>query len=1472
MASAQILLSEYLQYELYHSIGAYSVARDSLADLADRMERNSTPRVGEVAEHEARARERETREKSKLLDVTRLSHQYNDMLVRQRHFAHRAASTASPVVRPVPGEFPLTLSRRFQIEQSADVEDARRNPWARPLGWAWVLNFYDAAIASIDVVENRDRKKKLKETNIQAANLVKPFATSMTLPRDNPPRSRQTDTDRERRRRWLRKARFQARLEMALDQLPGIPRETPHRSDDATEFIPRLATDNLGSGAGSVPLFVICALAEAHLTHHAVEAWLSMSFEAHAQYAAPHLVAHSDDGAEDGESKWNPSDWLHKELDRCIVLDTFAYSASRCAPWMFAADDDECKQVFGDCQEAWTNAVPTRCMWISAQVSLLALHRRAYSYALKGERVQAYNDYHKLQRQIRVARRRMNDAPLHIAGAHDFLTCLEARANQNIGELYRSEHAQQPALKHFQTALECLRTIKRTEMDAVLTNSRWQVELKISRGKASYEMGKHKQALRWHLEGWKAFLELMAADTHTETSTEAIDSAIAWLDTVKLEPELRKDELQRHLRPVVDQLDRIKVDQQYGGLAAEILLRLGHVLLVLRLGLTGASRGPAGDRLERGECRERFAETLMFPCLKKAAQCDPHSTLIAADLLKARLRLANWLREEPSKRNPRCEKELELPEMAAIVNQWPQGGDNYTRISRVAEYLTLVSLDPDTAVAWEHEPRSRKDEILLARSLLLNVFMHTDSINVRKAQTHRYLMLGRAPANPPKDVPRKMTRKKQGARDHEKSKILCPWEKAGEIVEPAIELICMRRYSSAFPLLPRPSAFRAHGGGYFVRLHPRRLAPKKKVLSATETGDDDSKHDHRCPRCSEGDKRLREKPRDPIGIVVDPGPDFIENLYRTGLSLGDIDMIVVTHDHVDHLNSLESLLSLLNYRDNLLTDQGATEDRPTLRIYGNESIIKRYRNVGRLKPDRFKPLTKIDKEKLLRRPGFAGFTISAMSSREVDGVGHLDLSYQPSYGISFRHEHNNLSLAITSDTPAPPGRSEKGRKRWIEEWRHALQADVLVAHMSTVPLAELRQIAKLDARLSVPGRDVSALDQQIGEVKGRIDGTLGRIDFDIDIKNRAIKEKGASEKPGYRAAVDELAAVRKSHRRVRELSTALERLQKRLSRLPAKRSKHRVVQVMSDVRRAGKKVVRRSKALRGALERTRHEPVLHDELSRLALDAQALGQKAHSPSCDAEALERIRTQLQAHDEHLRGRVEFSMWLRSRDTGPTADLVGLVDSDPNKPARYWRPPQEHPYLKGTLEWARAYRRARKKAYRKTANGLFVLGELSEELGTARGKIAGEINRTLFKPKLNPKRRKGKRRARDERPERPFSALTSDVGLRIFIVSAATDGRPPADRRGKTGGRRSSARRRRHTEKDAAQRRGAARILCTTCELDTDRVPDERYHRADCVCEVCVKGENEGIFYNCSHHDPGAEGLFLEQLERFDVFGR
>jgi hypothetical protein len=1463
MTSPQILLSRYLQYDLYHSVGAYSLARDRLEELEKLIAYPNDP--------PPRDADRYTLEQDKLLQVTRLALQFNEKLVRHRHAVSGASSVGTQVGlgHPIPDLFPLTLEDRFQVGECDQAtrdarEDARRNPWARPIAWGWVLNFYDTAIAAIDVVDRPELMEKLMEKNPRAAELAPTFALSMIWPRDRLTDDFTSDDDREKRRRELRKARFEERAKRALSQLPGIQRKHPHRSDDATEFLHRISTDNLSSGEGSVPLFVVSALTEAHLTQHAVEAWQSMTLEDHAEHAAPHLVPMPSPETAGDPHIWGSAHWLQKELNRCIVLDTFAYCASRCAPWIFAADDAECRFVFENFPDAWRNAVPTRCMWISAQVSLLALHRRAYSYALCGDRISAYNDYYKLQRQIRNARRRVDSAPLHISGAHEFLTFLEARANQNIGELYRSEHAQRPARKHFETALGCLKTIKKDgEVGEVLTNSRWHVELQISLGKASYEMGEHKESLRWHLSAWRAFLRLLAADTQTETSTEAVDEAIEWLEQVKFEPEIRKGEAQRRLRPVIDQLRRIEVDQQYGGLAAEILLRLGHVMLMLRLGLTTAP--PAGDGSdEASERQARIDETLAFACLREAARCDPRSTLIAADLLKARLRLAHWLRGAEDVPQPQRERGLELPPTEPVADQWPRGGDDYERVVRTAEYLMLRSLDPDTGPPVGRESQDRQDEVALARGLLLNFFMHTDSINVRKGQAHRFLMKEPAPGRPPRDLtspsiqashtppqPQGLTRDIS----HQNS----------DVIGPAIELVCMRRYSSAFPLLPRPSAFRAHGGGYFVRLHERQHR-SEDVERADGAASSTPAANHRDAASGH---RSANRPQ-PFGIVIDPGPDFIETLYRTGHSLSDVDMIIVTHDHVDHLNSLESLLSLLNYQSSLRTHQGRsragerletertsgapaapTAPERVLRVYGNKSIRKRYRDVTVLNPRRqseferrFRSLKRIGEDRDLPD----GFAITPMSSKDVDGTGHLDLSDKPSYGVCFHHDGAKLSLAITSDTPAPPAVSD-GRQHdiWTTTWSRALQADVLVAHMRTVPLTELRQITQLDARLSVSDKDSDLIRQQISGAESRsceVLNLLGESREQVRLALASLRAEAErrnipqASMPGYVAAVAELSMLLQLASLLNALEAGLKNLSHAVQAMSspytgsAGQARETLRDLLARVHDRGEQLAHFGDHLRQRLGEIEHRQILRDEVSRLARDLDTLSQNAQNPACDVETLERIRMQLEEADGDLRGRIEFAMWLRSQAPGPTADLVGLVPDHPENPVEHWRPPQDHPYLKGTLAWAREYRERRKdyasSIGKPLAEGLFVLGELSEELGTARGKVASQINETLFQ----------------SYGTTSFWALTSDVGLRVFVVP------------------------------DAKSEHGCAKILCTTCDLDTDRVPDERYHSVDAIREVCVKGENEGIFYNCRHHDPGRqeERLFLERLERFDVFGR
>jgi hypothetical protein len=1269
MGSIQRQLSEYLQYELYHLLGAYGIAGERLGRLARQIEeevpdpRDLTDPAGDEEEPGDAA------ESNQLAYLARLASRYNRQASWRRHGPpreHRAkdarAGAPARLMRdPIPRELPLTWVERFEVgaegSHGKDIQDLRQSIWRTPNSWRAIPKFYSEAIYALQQYDHSwraDRAASGEDAQRMEEDWRQIFARSLIAMRDGALGKMSTEEVNRRRLRHLDRCQDRLRrahrlLSLADSRTPVYDSRQEERQRDPddfgagddrqgalylneeyppdADFLTRIATDDLSAGASSLPMFVISVQAEAHLSMHAVEAWQSMSLGERAAAL----------GSEEKR-------WLDQELERCIVLDTFAYCVSRTAPWIFMADAQERRMAFAEFSVSWENVVPARGVWIAAQVSLLALHRRAYARAIRGEPDQSYNDYHKLQRLIRDVERRVRAAPIQVDGALDFLAALDGQAHHHIGELYRSEQAHGPARKHFNRAsfrLEQLRTAGATDevltnsrrlvrleqlrtegaMDEVLTNSRRLVGLQVSHGKTSYELGRHKEALCWHLRGWKAFLELQAADTKTVTNTEKVEAAIRWLERVLYEPELHKAEVASKLEPVVEQLRRVTVSRRYGVLAGEILLRLGHLLFVLNLD---------GDERPGGESAQH---QLASTCLCKAVECDNNSTLIYGDLFKTRPRNGEPLKPE----------ELHISAFSPIAEQWPRGGNDYERIARAAEYLLLRTEQTWTTPAGKEQAHVDAN---IARELLLNFFKHTDSINVRKSQVHHLLMREQSQSKPP-----------------------------GGDGSAAIEFVCMRRYSSAYPLLPRPSAFRALGGGYFVRLH----SPAKDPSSELE----------------------------PFGVVVDPGTDFVENLYRTSYSLSDINMIVVSHDHVDHAGSLDSLISLLHVRSQLLEQQDEEGKVKPVTILLCKSMARRYKRADRLKESglfKFECIEKLaakspEPPRVLEGMEYfpKKFEIIAMSTREIDEEGHRDLSKRPSHGLCLRVKKEGPSLAITGDTPVPPRSEEhEAHTRWRQEWKPALEADILVAHLSSVPLTELRQMAGV----------------------------------------------------GVSAELEE----------------------------------------------------------------------------------------------DAGKLEEIRDQLQNANRGLAGQIEYGLWLRSHQPAqkeggspatpiPPAPLVGPVGAD-------WQPPVQHSFLRGILRWARGYRDARGER-----PGLLVIGELSEELGTMRGNVAKRLNEKVFEAHGTP----SEELESTAGANRDFYALSGDIGLRAFVTVGE-----------RVGGR------------------GAPRIevLCTTCNLDTDRVASERYHLAHDMEETCVKGENEGIFYNCGEHAPTRQNdpTFLEQLERFDIFGR
>ena len=98
------------------------------------------------------------------------------------------------------------------------------------------------------------------------------------------------------------------------------------------------------------------------------------------------------------------------------------------------------------------------------------------------------------------------------------------------------------------------------------------------------------------------------------------------------------------------------------------------------------------------------------------------------------------------------------------------------------------------------------------------------------------------------------------------------------------ELISLRRWNSFSPNLGSRAA-NSVGGGYLVRIW------------------------------AEDRKRY-------VGIAVDPGYNFLENLFNEGFTIPDIDILVITHAHPDHTENLTNFFTLLRERTKRMKNGG----------------------------------------------------------------------------------------------------------------------------------------------------------------------------------------------------------------------------------------------------------------------------------------------------------------------------------------------------------------------------------------------------------------------------------------------------------------------------------------------------------------------------------------------------------------------
>lgn len=1187
-------LNDFLQSELYHTLGSYGTAVQRLTALEERM---------------AKANARDRYDGLFPNQVVKETRVYNEALRTRLHHPDNLRGRRSRGERPARHPRPRLLD-------GGDVRDR------------WVLDFYRSAVLALECYR-KDRRGERDGTRgtprWELGHVLAVVHDPQRRGADREPAPVDLGAGTVNQKvpgDWVIRGRIdrsRRRLQLAHELLDGA-----RGSDRCTEIVDDCLQVTHGD---QLHTHAIGALADAHMCMHEAEHLTATTFWTRMRRRRDIDVA------------------VDAMLRRSLMLNTFAYVVGRALPWIFAEDDAERVFVQRNYSACCDQLSPIYCVWIGSQLSLLALHRRAYTYLLMNKPAKAYNDFHKLRRLIRNFQRQLAQGIPTAPGAEDFLMGLDAFADHHSGRIYRDQHAHTAALQHLDRSAARLDRLERDgQMRDMLRNSRWRIELRMTQAKANYELGFFKRSLHCYACAWRSFLELSDTESLARANVSIVNELIEWLEATETDTDIDKVELQRRMEPLVEQFLRTRSPMHLRVMAAEIMMRVGHLLFILRLPLMQGERVVLDRRRRYPAVDHRLAHQ----CLLQAADLDPSSMLIAADLRKFEAhRLPADASEERAGSEPAEEDSRARDEFPSLKRQWPGGSGDFEQAARVVEYLLQSWLSDTYDKRQQNNPDPQED---ISRRLLASFLAHTDSSNVKLAQVYRYLMQD--------SDQREVRRRRRSGPDAEPP-----------APQPGVEFVCLRRYSSFFPFLPRPSAFRVLGGGYFMR--------------------------------------VANPGRDPatFGIVVDPGPHFVDNLYRCGYCLDDVHMVIATHDHADHIDALDALLTLLGYRFRYGERTFDKDNR--LAIVGNASVCERYSYFNA--EGRFDAVSVLSFEEWERaaagedvseevRDRFAAVrTCPGLRLRRVETVKHTDAAGNVAQGflLTAGDPAAQTTMLFTSDTghhPSLGGPGDPPADGSLPMHDALEQADLVVAHLSSVPLFELRELAAFD-------------------------------DMPEDVGPR-------------------------TRRRTDQFQHLWERLVEQIA------------------------------------------------------DAKDDGDEAWA----------------RRPEFLLRQLQFGFHSRPSRAERAAPTGGLRITPLSPLDRVERPSRRHLYLTGLLKIADRLEELGREQPTPRSRVLLV-GELREELGTFRTRIASALNRGVF---TNP---------------RASRALTADIGLKLRVQ-------------------------RDHTT-----------VLCTTCDLDNDLADVERFHEPRFIQEVCVKGEDEAVFYNCSVHEPLRQlhPVWIERVERFDPFG-
>ncbi len=187
-----------------------------------------------------------------------------------------------------------------------------------------------------------------------------------------------------------------------------------------------------------------------------------------------------------------------------------------------------------------------------------------------------------------------------------------------------------------------------------------------------------------------------------------------------------------------------------------------------------------------------------------------------------------------------------------------------------------------------------------------------------------------------------------------------------------------------------------------------------------------------------------------LGIVIDPGYDFLENFFSQGFKIGDIDVVLVSHAHPDHTDNLGSILSLfyeMNGRLGKYYHNKKAVNKKTLTLILSPGVFEHYGRIIKPSEEVLKDIIVVhakegeETEIIFKHPFKENEKI--IVEIQAFGTSHKDLSQFQSLGFRIIAKENGTNATVIGYT----GDAKWDKDKWPQ---YLTDCDIVCVHLGSI--------------------------------------------------------------------------------------------------------------------------------------------------------------------------------------------------------------------------------------------------------------------------------------------------------------------------------------------------------------------------------------------------------------------------------------